>query len=165
MSEGAIRTVVRRERDYRFRIQFDQAGVPDLLTDEPPPLGKAEGPNPARLLAAAVGNCLAASLLFCLTRARIDVGGLTATVDTTLGRNEQGRLRVTGMRVALASEVTAQARDRMARCLEVFESFCIVTESVRKGIDVTVEVEPAVGGADGRDTGQPGPAGTPAPSR
>ncbi|HEY8370365.1 MAG TPA: OsmC family protein [Thermodesulfobacteriota bacterium] len=148
MGEGTIRTIVGRERGYRFRIRFDQAGVPDLVTDEPPPLGNGEGPNPARLLAAAVGNCLAASLLFCLTRARIEVGGLTATVDATLGRNEQGRLRVTGMRVVLAPEVPAEARDRMARCLEIFESFCIVTESVRKGIDVTVEVEPVAGGAD-----------------
>lgn len=147
MSEATFRTVVARESGYRFRIRFDQAGVPDLLTDEPPPLGKGEGPNPARLLAGAVGNCLAASLLFCLTRARIEVAGLTATVDTALGRNEQGRLRVTGIRVALAPEATAQARERMAQCLEIFESFCIVTESVRKGIDVTVEVEPAVAGA------------------
>ncbi len=138
-----IRTVLAREAGFRFRVRFDQAGVPDLLTDEPPPLGKGEGPNPARLLSAAVGNCLAASLLFCLTRARLEVAGLTATVETTLGRDEQGRLRVTGIHVTLAPEVTAEVRDRMGRCLEVFESFCVVTESVRRGIDVAVRVEPA----------------------
>lgn len=31
----------------------------------------------------------------------------------------------------------------MSRCLELFEDFCIVTERVRRGIMVTVEVESA----------------------
>lgn len=50
---------------------------------------------------------------------------------------------MTGIHVTLAPEVTAEVRDRMGRCLEVFESFCVVTESVRRGIDVAVRVEPA----------------------
>ena len=50
--------------DYLFKIDFGEFG--DVLTDEPPPLGGGEGPNPARLVAAAVGNCLCASLLFSL---------------------------------------------------------------------------------------------------
>jgi hypothetical protein len=35
-------------------------------------------------------------------------------------------------------------RSRMARCLDLFESFCTVTESVRHGIDVSVKVQPVV---------------------
>jgi uncharacterized OsmC-like protein len=31
----------------------------------------------------------------------------------------------------------------MARCLEVFEDYCVVTQSVRDGIDITVSVEPS----------------------
>jgi organic hydroperoxide reductase OsmC/OhrA len=34
-----------------------------------------------------------------------------------------------------------QDRERMERCMQVFEDFCIVTQSVRKGVDVNVRVE------------------------
>ena len=40
-------------------------------------------------------------------------------------------------------EVAPEHRERMGRCLELFEEFCVVTQSVRNGIDVKVEVEPA----------------------
>ena len=125
---------------YAFTVDFGQQGVPDLLLDEPPPLGAGRGPNAARLLAAAIGHCLGASLLFCLRKSRIEVEELRATVEGTVVRNERGRLRVGAIRVKLAPEVAPGDRDRMGRCLELFEDFCIVTESVRQGIPVVVEV-------------------------
>lgn len=50
------------------------------------------------------------------------------------------------IRVRLAPEVAPEQRERMERCLDLFEDFCIVTESVRQGIQVDVEVDtvPAV---------------------
>ena len=128
---------------YAFTVDFGEGAGPPLVVDELPPLGEANGPNPARLLAAAVGSCLSASLLFCLRKSRIEVSQLHTTVETTIARNERGRLRIGGMRVRLAPEVTAEQRARMGRCLDLFQDFCIVTESVREGIAVEVEVENA----------------------
>lgn len=128
---------------YTFDVAFAEGEGPSLVVDELPPLGEANGPNPARLLAAAVGSCLSASLLFCLRKSRVEITQLRTTVDGTIVRNERGRLRIGGLRVRLAPDVTAEQRERMGRCLELFQDFCIVTESVRDGIAVDVEVEDA----------------------
>ncbi len=52
--------------------------MPRLVTDEPAPLGGAAGPNPSRLLGAAVANCLAASLPFAMRKFGNEPPSLTA---------------------------------------------------------------------------------------
>lgn len=130
---------------YAFTVDFGD-GLAPLVADEQPPLGAGRGPNPARLLAAAVGSCLGASLLFCLRKARVEITELRTSVEGTIVRNEEGRLRIGEIRVRLAPHVAPEHRDRMGRCLELFEDFCIVTQSVRQGIAIDVQVEgvPAV---------------------
>ncbi len=146
MSGEAFSLTVRRREGFRFDVSFDDASWPAVLLDEPSPLGEDTGPNAARMLGAAIGNCLAASLLFCLQKAHVPVSDLTARVEGTIGRNERGRLRITGVRVVLEPSVEGDAEPaRLSRCLGIFEDFCVVTESVRQGIDVEVEVAP-VGG-------------------
>lgn len=130
--------------DYRFTVNFGTDPVAEFTVDELPPLGHGAGPNPARLLATAIGHCLGASLLYCLRRSHIEVHDFRVNVAGTLERNERGRLRIGEIRVILAPDVDAAARERMGRCLELFEDFCIVTESVRHGIPVTVSVEAGV---------------------
>ncbi len=143
--DGTAYTVALKLRDgYEFDVDFLEDGMAGLMMDEPPPLGGGAGPNPARLLAAAVGGCLAASLRFCLAKSRVDLHALDATVEASVVRNERGRLRIGGVHVTLAPTVAPGDGDRIRRCLELFEDFCIVTESVRQGLDVDVRVEPAV---------------------
>lgn len=128
-----------RIEDYRFRTDFG-GGLPELVLDEPPPLGANRGPNPARLLAAAVGDCLSASLVFCLSKSRVDVAGLRTRVTGTYRRNERNRLRIGRLEVVLEIDVPGADPGKLGRCLEGFEDFCVVTASVRQGIEVAVRV-------------------------
>lgn len=142
--ERKLAVSLRLESGYRFEADFGLPGIESLTLDEPAPLGEGAGPNPARLLALAVANCLASSLLFCLRKARIEADAMEASAEATMARNEKGRLRVTAIDVKLAPRVASADVPRMTRCLEIFEDFCPVTAVVRKGVDVRVTVTPLV---------------------
>ena len=133
---------VELDAGFAQRVDFGLPGVPPLVVDEPPPLGDLAGPNPARVLGAALATCLGASLLFCLRRGRVDVLGLRTHVDGTMARNERGRLRVAAVDVRLEPVVPADQHASVPRCLALFEDYCVVTASVRPAIDVRVTVAP-----------------------
>jgi organic hydroperoxide reductase OsmC/OhrA len=141
-SEPRFSLTLDRVERYRFDATFDDDAWPTVRLDEPEPLGEGTGPNASRMLGAAIGNCLSASLLFCLDKARVPVGDVTAHVEGRLRRNERGRLRIGEVKVTIRPRVDGVPRSRLARCLELFEDFCLVTQSVREGIDVKVDVEP-----------------------
>lgn len=139
MANEELTVELELERDFQFRVRFGE-GLDELLMDEPEPLGAGAGPNASRVLAAAIGNCLTASLLFCLRKAKQAPDGATTRAVVRMQRNQQGRLRVGGARVSIQLDFPAEQRDRMRRCMELFEDFCVVTQSVRNGLQVAVEV-------------------------
>jgi organic hydroperoxide reductase OsmC/OhrA len=143
--EQLVEITLEQTGPYEFRVRFDGTQIPDLVTDENPPLGRDAGPNPSRLLAVSVANCLSASLLFALRKHKNDPGKLVTTSRATIARNEQGRLRITHVEVDLQLADTASALAHADRALAQFENFCIVTESVRQGIAVSVCVLDAAG--------------------
>ena len=91
------------------------------------------------VLGAAVGNCLAASLTFCLRRSHIDVEQLTARVTTRIVRNEKGRYRIGSIDVELEPLLGAGAK--LERCEGLFKDFCTVTASVQRGIPVHISLK------------------------
>ncbi|AUM12568.1 OsmC family protein [Ketobacter alkanivorans] len=127
--------------DYLFKIDFGEFG--DVLTDEPPPLGKGEGPNPARMVAAAVGNCLCASLLFALRKKKDQPGNIQATVTGQLERID-GRWRIGKLDVVM-QVANPDSLSHLPSALEQFEDFCVVTQSIRQGIPVNVTVQDTAG--------------------
>lgn len=127
---------------YQFRVLFDKPEQFELRTDEPPPLGRNAGPNAARLLAAAIANCLAASFIFCAARKTgVKLDRVRAQVKVQIVRNENKRLRVGRVEVWIDPGIEAGQREALRPCIGLFEDFCTVTESVRKGVDVVVKVE------------------------
>ena len=135
-------TVVSLVRGYQFVAEFPGTeGQRAILLDEPQPLGDNRAPNAAALLGAAIGDCLAASLTLCLRKSRATVDGMVALVTTHVARNDAGRFRISGIDVELAPKLGLESGDLLRRCSTLFEDFCIVTESVRQGIDVRVSVK------------------------
>ena len=126
--------------DYRFEARFDDPSIPTLLTDEGAPLGGNAGPNPVHLLAVAVANCLAASLLFAMRKFKNDPGALRAVATLQMARNPQNRLRVGRIGVDLHLGTNASEVPMLDRILGQFQEFCVVTQSVRPAFPVDVRV-------------------------
>lgn len=140
-SPAEITITMDQIQDFQFRVKFDKDQYPDLTMDEPPPLGADTGPNASRLLAAAVGNCLSASFLFGARKVRANIESLHTTVKIWYARNERGRLRIGKLKVEIEPKFDAADAAKIGRCVGLFEDFCVVTQSVRGGIDVSVEVK------------------------
>jgi len=145
MAEAPIRIDLKQQADYRFEVHFEGTEITPLQTDEPPPLGGGTGPNPARLLGTAVANCLAASLLFALRKFGNKPEPIEASCTLAPERNAQGRLRIPRIDVQIRLGVPWSALKHAARAVAQFEDFCIVTQSVRGGIDVQVRVVDSTG--------------------
>jgi uncharacterized OsmC-like protein len=156
MTPGPFRVDVQQRDHFQFDVVFDDGAWSPIVVDEPAPLGEGAGPNAARLLAGAVGNCLAASLLLCMEKSRVPVLDLRAHVEGTMTKNEAGRYRIERLDVTIVPTVEGDpSSKRFGRCLDIFEDFCIVTQSVRDGIDVGVRVEPrsvGMGAGDGPES-------------
>lgn len=144
MSDEVSVTITRQDK-YRFLVDYG-AGIPYSVADEPAPLGDGAGASPSQLLAAAVANCLSASLLFAHGKFKEDPGKLTTTAVCEIGRNEKNRLRVTNIKVTMTLGVAPESLAHLDRTLAQFEDFCTVSQSVRAGIPFTVTVK----GPDGR---------------
>lgn len=144
MSEEKVFSVsMKREEGFVFKVDF---GIPDannLIMDEPDPVGENKGPNASKVLAAAMGNCLSASLMFCLQRARAEVGDIETHVEGKLMRNENGRWRISEVNVEINPEIDLDKfQSQYNRCMGLFEDFCIVSQSVEQGIPINVNVKP-----------------------
>jgi uncharacterized OsmC-like protein len=130
---------MKRLDGYRFEVDFG-VGTSSLVMDEPAPVGGDSGPNAGKVLAAAMGNCLTASLLFCLQKARAELGSIETKVNGVLKRNEQGRWRVAQVDVEIIPEVPAEFQKQFERCSGLFEDFCVVSKSIEQGIPINVRV-------------------------
>jgi len=140
MSNGFTIDVERLD-DYKFKVKFDKESMGEIITDETEEVGgKGEGPNPSRLLAASTLNCLMASLTFCLKKKKVELSDLKGEVTGKIERVDK-RLRVTELDVDIYPDVDDEDKEKLKKCVDIFENYCVVTQSIRNGIDVNVDVE------------------------
>jgi uncharacterized OsmC-like protein len=138
--ERPFKVDINQRKSFVFEANFNLENVAPFLMDEPEPVGGALGPNASKVLSAAVGNCLCASLLFCLQRSRVEVLGMKASIKGYMVRNTEGRWRIKELNVDISPEVLEDDSKKLEECIELFERFCIVSESVRQGIPINVNI-------------------------
>jgi len=144
MTGKIIRVELSQQHDYRFGINFGDE-MPLLTSDEPAPLGTGLGPSPVQMLCAAVGNCLSDSLLFAFRKFKQAPEPIQCVVTAEVGRNADNRLRVLTMNAQIRMGVLAASLAQVDHVLAQFEEFCTVTQSVRQGIPISVEVFDSAG--------------------
>ncbi|MBT8419267.1 MAG: OsmC family protein [Gammaproteobacteria bacterium] len=147
MSEEIGRFTIQMEQleGFEYKVKFDWPQSDELLMDESAPLGGQKGPNASRMLAAAVGNCLTASLMFCTGKHEPPDSSAKTTIACVMVRDEKKRMRIGRMEVNITVGGDVEQSKRFERCLSLFEDFCTVTASVTKGIPVQVTVKNEAG--------------------
>jgi uncharacterized OsmC-like protein len=131
------------ESGFRFVSQAGEDGVPHgkpYVSDEPDPVGEASGPATPALLGSAIGHCLSASLLEALRSAGADVSSFETDVTAVVKPNEDGLPRIDHVDVLLRPSVR-EADAGAEVCAGIFENYCTVSSSLKKGIDIRVHVQ------------------------
>ena len=128
----------------QFLTTFDKEHFPKLMFDEPEsvPGGQDEFPNASRVLAASMANCLSASMMFCLIKSRMPADQIKTEAVGTISRNEKGFWRVSKVDVKLHvkyGEIDDKIRKKFEFCKERFFDYCIVSASIKEGIEINVD--------------------------
>jgi uncharacterized OsmC-like protein len=139
-------------RNYQFVSQASEDGRVHgerYISDEPDPVGDNAGPSTPAMLATALGHCLSAALLEALRRSQLNVLGCETEAIAVVQPNAEGHPRIDHVDVKLRPRLD-ERQTQMYRCAEIFEDHCTVTSSVRRGIDVRVQVEWEIESEDSR---------------
>jgi len=143
MSEGMkTRVGLSLEQEMIFSCDLGDMKVKDCYVDD---THKDEvemvGPNPTRMLGLALLGCLSASFIFCLKKKKLTLDDLKAEAELTIARNKKGFWRVKKINVDIDIKISdPDTRKRADQCKKMFEEYCVVTQAVREGIDVEVNV-------------------------
>lgn len=146
MSESFSVTLTHKN-DYRFEVEFEDK-FPDFgpyLSDEPEPMGTNLGPAPPHMLIASVANCLSASFMFAVNRAKQDTGGLVTKATCHVGRNEVRHFRIVKIDIEIQTGKAAADIGELEDILSRFEGISTVSRSVLEGVSIETTVVDSTG--------------------
>lgn len=126
-------------------IVHDARGATHTVTvDEPEPLGSDDAPSPGSHLFISLVSCQLTVLNSCLRKARVEDYRLKADAswEMTLGDVDEAMPAATAKRIKhididISLEVPEEFEGRAQRCLDVYDSGCIVGQSLKAGIEYT----------------------------
>lgn len=137
-----------RSDDTDDPVEVNVRDTHSLELDEPPwsAIGEDRAPCPIDYLITGVAGCQLEVLTHCLERSHVEEYTIDVDVEATLdtpgdpdvGIPDPETNRIASVDIELAVDTTQEYEDRVDRCLDIAERVCIVTRSVRGGIDVPI---------------------------
>lgn len=133
-----------------FKSKLGLESLKELVVDESLDVNQDDkiGPDAATLLGLGVVSCLSASFIFCLNKRKLTLDDLEAKAEISFKENEKKLMRIEKIKVNLMPKTQDPAvLKRVKQCMKelksghrLFEESCIITSSVREGIDVDVSI-------------------------
>ncbi|MFB0563880.1 MAG: OsmC family protein [Candidatus Lokiarchaeia archaeon] len=125
------------QHQLKFKAKLD--GLHDLEMDELEPHGTDSAPNPADYLLLAVGGCLASSFIFSISKFDVSLKKMHAKVRGKYTRvNERVRIERVDVVLEVDPSTEKDLQEIKEWCIDVFRNFCIVSESIRRGLPIGV---------------------------
>ena len=134
---------IKLEEEMIFKCDLGEIQMSDLFIDEQhkKTIDKI-GPNPSKLLALSVLGCLAASFTFCLQKRGFSLSDIDGRAIITSRRNEKGFWRLKNLEIILKPKIdNPEMRRRADQCKKFFERFCVISESIRDGIEINLNLD------------------------
>ncbi|MEJ2248516.1 MAG: OsmC family protein [Candidatus Lokiarchaeota archaeon] len=147
--EEPTKVSIELEKNMIFHSLNEYLKIQKLIIDETlDKKGKLDGPDAASLLGLAIISCLSASFIFCLNKRNLSIDDLTTSAEITFKKLDKGYTRVDKISVNLTPKSDdPDVLKRIKLCSRelndgdlLFEKSCIITPSIREGIDVSVKV-------------------------
>lgn len=130
------------ESDLIFKMDMGKVKTGNFLIDDTNLGADKVGPNPSRLLASAVMGCMSASLLYCMGKRDQSFEGFEAEGEIITFKNEKNLWRVKEINIKMTPKTNDEAViKRLKQCEKMFEEYCVITQSVREGITVNLEID------------------------
>jgi len=148
--EENTKVSIKLDKDLIFKSLFDFEKTREIFIDET--LEKTEkmvGPDAATLLGMAIISCLSASFIFCLNKRNLTIDDLEASAEISFYKTEKGYTRIENIDVKMNPKSNdPDVLKRIKQCTRemrsgdmFFEETCIITPSVREGINIKVNVD------------------------
>ena len=128
-----------------FKVKIKD--FPEFIMDEPESFhGDDRGPSSAEFLLVAIAGCQGVSFQFCLQKFRIEVEEMTVTVESKMKHvfheeYEREILNIIHINVIIDVKLkNPEDEEDLLECFGVYQKYCVVTTSIRRGIPVDVKL-------------------------
>ncbi|MFX1327006.1 MAG: OsmC family protein [Promethearchaeota archaeon] len=134
---------LKQEEEMIYKCNLGGINMHHLYIDESQKKAREKiGPSPAKLLALSILGCLSASLEFCLQKKNLSLLDLEGKAEVTIARNDKMLWRIKKIDIDIIPRVNnPKMRKRIDQCRKFFEQYCIISESIREGIELNVNLE------------------------